>query len=721
MKKIIILTIFIAAFTGCRKDPLDITPDGRMLVEDIFKTELHAEAYLNTVYTCIPRYFKFYDGFQFLAGLTDEGEDSEVGNTTSMASRWNSGVLTPSYNPMAAPGPGPGGEYNDYYRAFWRGIYLSNVFLANIETTPYRDAERKNRQIAEARLLRAFFYVELCKQFGPLPIVTKPFETNFDYSTLVRPSFQEVTDFVIAECNLVISEPALPFSIALANEVSRFNKAVAYALKSQISLYNASPLWNPANEPAKWEKAASESKQALDVLMTAGYKLTQDYSGYFLGSRAVNIVSDKETIFEIANPWTIPLTTIGIPSKEGSWTIGAQPTQELVDAYDMATSGEPAITGYEDGDHLKPIINTASGYDPANPYLDRDPRFYATVWYNGAIYNNVNGKNHTIETFIGGADQLLKSPPSRINTHTGYYLRKFIDPALPINYASGAQFKKYRLAEIYLNLAEAENEAHGATSVAYSAINAVRNRAGMKSLPTGLDKTAMRERIRRERRVELAWEEHRFWDVRRWKILNQTDKLVTGMEIKGGSGGGSNKVTLPDPGFENGGTAWFYSANTSIQAITGHTSAHVVVMADGGQVGMQVNGLTPNTTYEVSLTMLVQEGVGYMGAREFGVAGEVLVPVSPADGVKLQKAQFTTGPTATSVVIFSWWPNGSQGMVDDFSLTKIAGGEPAVPTTYTRFVVSRRNAWEDKFLIFPIPIGDASIIPDFTKNQNPGW
>ena len=721
MKKLIIFALFIGALAGCRKDALDITPDGRMLVEDIFKTEINAEAYLNTVYSCIPRYFKFYAGFQFLAGLTDEGEDSEIGNSPSVASQWSSGSLTPGFNPLAAAGPGPGGEYNDFYRAFWRGIYLSNVFLTNIENTPFQNPEKKKREIAEARLLRAFFYLELCKQFGPMPIVTKPFETNFDYSSLVRPTFQEVTDFVIAECNEAINEPALPLAIGLANEISRFSKAVAYALKSQVALYNASPLWNPTNDAAKWAKATSESKEALQALTAAGYKLTGDYGGYFLGSRAVNIVADKETIFEIANPWTIPLTTIGIPSKEGSWTIGAQPTQELVDAYDMATTGEPAITGYEDADHLKPIINAASGYDPANPYEDRDPRFYATVWYNGAIYNNINGKNHTVETFIGGADQLIKSPPNRINTHTGYYLRKFIDPALPINYASGAQFKKYRLAEVYLNLAEAENEANGPTTVAYDAVNAVRNRAGMKSLPAGLDKTALRERIRRERRVELAWEEHRFWDVRRWKILGQTDKLVTGMEIKGGSGG-SGKVALPDPGFESGGAAWFFSANTTIQPIEGHTSAHVVEMSNGGQVGTKVSGLTPNTTYEVSVTMLVKEGMGYMGAREFGAAGEVLIPTVPADGVKIQKAQFTTGASSTTAVIFSWWPDGAQGMVDDFSLTRISSGsEPSTPTTYTRFVVSRRNAWQDKFLIFPIPIGDASIIPDFTKNQNPGW
>ncbi len=184
-----------------------------------------------------------------------------------------------------------------------------------------------------------------------------------------------------------------------------------------------------------------------------------------------------------------------------------------------------------------------------------------------------------MQTYVGGADQLIKTPPNRLNTHTGYYLRKFIDPKLQVNQGQDARWKKYRLAEIYLNYAEAENEANGPSTEAYNAINTVRRRADMPDLPTGLSQEQVRERIRRERRVELAMEEHRFWDVRRWKILDKTDKLVTGMEI-------------------------------------------------------------------------IKTGNNY---------------------------------------------------------------------TYNRFVVGRRNSWQNKFLIFPIPITDVANIPDFSTNQNPGW
>lgn len=246
----------------------------------------------------------------------------------------------------------------------------------------------------------------------------------------------------------------------------------------------------------------------------------------------------------------------------------------------MQTTGEPAITGYRDEDHLQPIINPTSGYVENDPYKGRDPRFYATVWHNGADYGAINGVAHKMETFVGGQDGLKKVPPNRQNTQTGYYLRKFIDPKLASGATASARWKKYRLAEIYLNYAESENEASGPTADVYTAINTIRSRAKMPNLPTGLTKELMRERIRRERRVELVIEEHRFWDVRRWKTLAQTDKLVTGMEI-----------------------------------------------------------------------------------------------TKKTDGT--------------------------------FS--------------YARFVARRRNSWPDKFQIFPIPIGEVSLIPDFSKNQNPGW
>ncbi|MWW23264.1 RagB/SusD family nutrient uptake outer membrane protein [Algibacter lectus] len=576
-----ILYLFVSALViiSCDK-ALDITPDGRLTLEDVFKDEHQTEAYLNTVYSSIPSYSYYYHFFTYIAGVTDECQDAAVGNTPgNIANLWITGAMTPDFNPLEN---GPGGHGKKHYDTFWAGIRNANVFLENVETANIPNDKNRERYKAEALILRAFYYLELIKQYGPMPIVTKPFGPAFDYTTLIRPTFQECTDFIVNDCDEAIANSYLPLRITLEPERGRFSKAVAYAIKSQALLYNASPLWNPENSTAKWQAASTASEEALSKLTDGGeYELFPDYEQYFFSSSDINpSPRDRETILEIkATGHPSFRNTNALPSMPGQNNAGITPTQELVDSYDMLGTGEPAILGYNDEDHLEPIINTNSGYDPANPYDGRDPRFYATVWYNGALLDNIAGKIHVVETFLGGADALKKTPPNKNNTHTGYYLRKFHDPKLQNGQNAQSRWKKYHLAEIYLNYAEAENEANGPTVEAYNAINKIRERVGMPNLPAGLSKDEFRKRVRNERRVELVIEEHRFWDVRRWKILDQTDKLVTGMEV-----------------IKNG---------------------------------------------------------------------------------------------------------------DNFE--------------YERFVTERRNAWQDKFLIFPIPIKDTSIIPDFNDNQNPGW
>ncbi len=715
MKNIIVLLMLcFVGFISCKRDPLDITPDGRMLLDDVFTNEVQTEAYLNTVYASVPTYFKGYNQWSFLAGLTDEAQDAEVGNNVNnVSAQWVTGILTPSYNPIAQTGMGNG---NDRYTTFWRGIYDANVFLKYVDGVTFSNPSRKARLKAEAIVLRAFYYFEMVKQYGPMPIFKEPLSNSFDYKSLTRPTFQEVIDFIVKECDQAIAETNFPMRITVESERGRFSKAVAYAIKSQALLYNASPLWNPSNDTEKWNAAAVASKEALDILTANGnFILASDYSDYFLNMADLNNAPrDRETIFECKDG-EIPLSTTGLPSKVGSWMLGATPSQELVDSYDMKDTGEPAILGYNDADHLSPIINPSSGYDALNPYVGRDPRFYATVWYNGALYDNINGAVHTIETYLGGADQLIKTPPNRTNTHTGYYARKFVDPTLPVSGVSSARWKKYRLAEIYLNLAEARNEATGANQEVYDAVNAIRRRVNMPNLPAGLTQAQMRERIRKERRVELVWEEHRFWDVRRWKILGTTDRLVTGMEIKMSSSGAT--VNVKNPGFESGGSDWTISGGAAVSSTGAHsgTRSAEVSGATGGYMSQTIP-VKPNTTYTVTSWIRATAGSGYIGVNSFGSA-ELNVPHSSSAWTQIT-ITFTTGPTNTTAVIFSWWPGGGQGYVDDFEVKQVGNTKSF---TYERFVTERRNSHADKFLLFPIPLSDASIVPDFNKNQNPGW
>lgn len=580
MKKILIcLLISITTVYSCKNNPLDITPDGRLTLDKVFQNEIQTEAFLNRAYSNIPSYFGKYQFFAFLAGSSDEAQDADVGNEPSnVSANWITGALNPSFNPFEVAGQGKVGHYG----AFWAGIRDANVFLARLPNANVPVESRRTRFKGEAQVLRAFYYLELIKQYGPMPIINTELEASFEYTNLVRPTFQAVTDFIVKDCDEAIANTALPLRIINSNERGRFTKAVAYAIKSQVLLYNASPLWNPSNEVAKWQAASAASQQAITALTLNGdFQLFPNYEQYFYSFADISQTpSDRETIFEINEGGNSNMTiTNAMTGEAGQFKVGTTPSQELVDSYEMQATGLPAITGYTDEDHLNPIINPLSGYNENNMYVGRDPRFYATVWHNGAVRDNLNGVVKALQIYRGGAQQLLKTPPNRINTHTGYFLRKFFNPKVQGGQASSARWKKYHLAEIYLNLAEAENEANGPTNIAYNAVNMIRARAGMPNMTIGLNKDQFQTRIRNERKVELAFEEHRFWDVRRWKILDKTDKLVTGNEI------------------------------------------------------------------------------------------------------------IKTG------VIF----------------------------TNNRFVTERRNAWADKYRIFPIPITDASIIPDFGMNQNPGW
>ncbi len=528
------LIIFLVLFhlviaPGCKKDPLDITPDCRITIEDVFKDEILIEAYANSVYNYIRVYGSRYYPNVMLSVFSEESHGSDdPQDSWSNVSQWYGGMLTPSYNPLDAGTNREGGiKWNgQYYEDGWDAIRKANIFLSRIGNVSMADRNKQARLTAEVRLLRAFFYLELIKMYGGLPIVDKQFPDNFDYKELKRNSFEECAAFIVSDCDYAIKEPNLPYRTAIEGERGRITKSVAYAIKSQVLLYNASPLWNPGNDAGKWQLAAAAGKEAKEALVQNGFVLNADYEKYFQGNSSNT--NDRETIFEIKNAEAtyagILFFINGIPTV-GAALAGAAPSQELVDGYDMA-NGEIPITGYNDADHLKPVINTAAGYDDNQPYKDRDPRFYASFWYNQAYYGVINGKQHYVASYLGGEDGLAQL---RQRTHNGYYLRKFNDPDLRIGNVGNALWKKFRLAEIYLNYAEAENEASGATPAVYEAVNTVRRRAHMPDLPEDLSKEAMRERIRRERRVELVFEEHRFWDVRRWKILDKTDRLTTGM------------------------------------------------------------------------------------------------------------------------------------------------------------------------------------------------
>ena len=540
MKAFLKYFFWVLALTSCSRDPLDITPNGRITMDEVFSDSELTEAYLNKTYQSIRKYGHGYNYYHFLSALSDDAHDSMYpsdpkgmvddfieGNITEISDPFNIGVNHTTY------------IYNDtyIYKRNWEGIRRVNIFLSRVNDINVPNQLLRLRFIAEAKLLRAFFYLDLLRMYGPMPIISSDLTNVTDLSGIKRNTFQECSDFISKDCDEAINEPNLPDRIALEAERGRMTKAVAYAIKSQAKLFNASPLWNESNDLEKWKDAADAAKVAVQNLEKANYSLASDYEKYFYTTNDISSNPvDKETIYEITD-WgytgqvyrifgnllflmhTIP--DFG-PEKAGNC-----PSQELVDSYDMIDGSEP-ILGYHDTDHLQPIINPQSNYNDQAPYVSRDPRFYATVWYNGAHYGNINGREVYIEAFLGGRHGISSV---KTRTPTGYYQRKWLNPSARNSpQSTGPRYRLYRLAELYLNLAEAENEANGPTAVAYEAVNKVRHRAGMPDFPLNLSKEEFRRRIRKERRVEMALEENRFYDIRRWKILDEFGKVTTGME-----------------------------------------------------------------------------------------------------------------------------------------------------------------------------------------------
>jgi hypothetical protein len=292
------------------------------------------------------------------------------------------------------------------------------------------------------------------------------------------------------------------------------------ALKARTLLYAASPLHNPTNSQAKWITAAQAAK-ALNDQLSATYTPLPAYSV------VVNSLTSKELIFEkreaASRRFEEANTAVGFIGGN----TGTCPSQNLVDAYEMKATGLG-------------INEEGSGYNPANPYIGRDPRLAATVLYNGSAW-----KTLPVEIFYDG----LNGPPKSHSTKTGYYLKKYLIESIslgPINPSVAYHvWVLFRYAEVLLNYAEAMNEAYGPeltgpapldNMTALQAVNIVRARATMPNFSTGMTQAAFRTKLRNERRVELAFEDHRFWDIRRWEIGDQV-KNIYGIDItKDGSG-----------------------------------------------------------------------------------------------------------------------------------------------------------------------------------------
>jgi len=472
MKKILIIafsiTLIFTTFYSCKK--VTNKEDSNNISEDeVWQDTTLITAFANNLYTDVPTWNLPLNNF------TDE---------TRNGSPVTNGTVTP-----------------DTSVTYWPYNYIRKINLL-IQQLPTAVGSQglKNRLTGEAKFLRAYQYFAMIRRFGGMPIITIPQDLNSTDLFVSRNSTSECFDFMVSDLDEAIT--LLP-AISPGANVGRVSREAAYALKAKIMVEWASPRYNPNGDQTRWQEALTACNEAITRLNGSGYGLYEIYGDVFL--REMN----KEVIFAIryANPGRTHNrdATVRPISVSANGTGGDQPTQELVDAYPM-----------RDGTDVDPSLTYQQRF------RNRDDRFYATIVYNGATYFGRRQWTYVNSGVDGYRD---------VNgTYTGYYSRKAVDTTTTAAQAgtSGTDFIAIRYADILLLQAEAANET-GNAGVAYANLVLLRQRANilpgsnnMYGLIAGLAQQELRSRIQKERQVEMAFEQNRFFDLLRWNLLYST-------------------------------------------------------------------------------------------------------------------------------------------------------------------------------------------------------
>lgn len=506
--KRVIVVILLACVSACG-DFLEVTSTDQVADETLWNSPQTADLFLNGIYAGLPGPFRTDDPGE---NWTDNSMTSRVGPTS------RSLYALSEYAPNNTP--------NQW--AHYNNIRKANLFIQKVNESNLPEDWKKQR-LAEARFLRAYFYMLLWTYHGGVPIITDVLDQSEQGDGIFRPrNFAEETfQFIVEECEEIAAD------LPLTAEAARASRGAALTLKGWCELFWASPLYNVNNDLSRWEKAAMTNRQVMELGV---YELFPDYNTMHFEENNNNI----EVIFDKQYLGGTPLggNREGI---QGPWRVGGvqrawggvNPTQELVDEYAMSNG--------------LPITDPNSGYDPQNPYVNREKRFYESIIYDGAEWlGHIMVKKQGV-----GSPNATDLSDINEATNTGYSLRKGLNPKYAINghnLQNSASFIIFRFAEVLLSYAEAQNEVAGPDPSVYDAVNRVRERSELPPLPAGLNQEEMRTWIHRERRVELAFEEKRWYDLIRLRLAEKNlNGHMHAMVIEQENGEWQYKV-VPAPG-----------------------------------------------------------------------------------------------------------------------------------------------------------------------------
>lgn len=513
------LILLMVGMTACSKkgaDFLDKTESGTINEQITFADSIRTMEFLNGLYQNLQANYKqtFLTNYGSMADCTDEGELMWTGSS-NYPIPVNQGNLSATYSWVA-----------NAWSSWFSRVRNSNIYLKNVKKSPL-SAAMQQRTTGEARFLRAWYYHQLVRFYGGVPLLGDTLFTPDDMISLPRNTLEECINYIVSELDAAAA--LLPAEMP-GLDYGRITKGAALALKARTLLYAASPLFNggydgqngfeaaadkkvlvsyPSYDANRWKVAADAFKAVIDLGKYSLYEDNTTAAGYGF-YKQFHLRVNSEAIFQMMDPPNTRLEGMWLPPTRGGQG-ASYPGQQLVDAFPM-----------KDG---KAITDPTSGYSPSNPYVNRDPRFYYTILYNGAMFRGTSTVTQSpVYTYFGAATDGMGV--STYTTRTGYYCRKMLN-----NEGTGNTQRcipEIRYAEVLLSYAEALNEFSGPSQEVYDAVNAIRRRAGLSpyELPAGLTKEEMRQAIRNERRVELAYENQRYFDTRRWKIAHDPEIVI---------------------------------------------------------------------------------------------------------------------------------------------------------------------------------------------------
>lgn len=536
MKKLMFLYIAICVLTmvGCTKK-LDVQPLDQITSAAVWQDVSLMQAYVNDVYRGI--------------GLGEFNSTSGM-SVLSDEAIWTNGAAPIVQSTITSSNLDIlGGSRFSYL--VWGTLYTyirrCNMFLENTASSSVTNQDQLSRLKGEIHFLRAYYYHNLMRAFGGVPVITKVYGLN-DSTAIARNSFEETVDFIVKDADSAAALLPLTFTGA---DVGRATKGAALALKARTLLYAASTLYtvNPSGKPEfgytdggsgqenRWKAARDAAKEVMDLGIYSLYgadpapgdPIVESYSNLFLSKTNSEIIFNRFTSINNSAPnvamWFSPNGYDGYGENS--------PIQQMVDSYRMSDGSK---------------FSWSDPAQAAHPYENRDPRFYATVFYDGAPWRErwEDGKPFDpvgiIQAFktltlpdgttLSGIDTRNGPIQSWNGSYSNYYLRKFVDPTNNLlSVAQEIPWPFFRYAEILLNYAEACIEL-GEEQDARDMLNKIRRRAGMPEFTSAVSGAALKEEYRNERKIELAFEEHRFFDIRRWMIAPEVmNEDAKGIEI----------------------------------------------------------------------------------------------------------------------------------------------------------------------------------------------